>query len=153
MKKQKKGKKRPTPARKARKKRLSPAPGMTPGEIVEIAPLMSPWAAPSGPALDMDAGDPLADSLAEAAAALRAGRPEEAFSLCRRVLAAEPDNADALNLAGVAVFQTGDGAEVRLIKPVEGLMVLFPSYFYHRTLPFESDEVRISIAFDVLARE
>ena len=32
-------------------------------------------------------------------------------------------------------------------------MVLFPSYFYHRTLPFESDEVRISIAFDVLARE
>jgi hypothetical protein len=29
-------------------------------------------------------------------------------------------------------------------------MVLFPSYFYHRTVPFESDEVRISIAFDVL---
>ncbi|MCZ6515514.1 MAG: putative 2OG-Fe(II) oxygenase, partial [Acidobacteria bacterium] len=43
--------------------------------------------------------------------------------------------------------------EVRLLKPVEGLMVLFPSYFYHRTVPFESDEVRISIAFDVLARE
>jgi len=35
------------------------------------------------------------------AATLRAGRPEEAFSLCERVLAAEPDNADALNLAGV----------------------------------------------------
>ena len=38
--------------------------------------------------------------LAAAAAALRDGRPEEAFSLCGRVLAAEPDNADALNLAG-----------------------------------------------------
>ena len=57
----------------------------------------------------MGAGDPLA----EAAAALRAGRPEEAFSLCGRVLAAEPDNAEALNLAGVAAFQTGDGAEAR----------------------------------------
>ena len=43
--------------------------------------------------------------------------------------------------------------EVRLIKPAEGLMILFPSYFYHRTVPFESDEVRISIAFDVLERE
>lgn len=43
--------------------------------------------------------------------------------------------------------------EVRLIKPVEGLMVLFPSYFYHRTVPFESGDLRISIAFDVLARE
>ncbi len=41
--------------------------------------------------------------------------------------------------------------EVRLIMPEEGLMVLFPSYFYHRTVPFESEDVRISIAFDVLA--
>jgi tetratricopeptide (TPR) repeat protein len=41
--------------------------------------------------------------------------------------------------------------EVRLLRPEEGLMVLFPSYFYHRTVPFESEDVRISIAFDVLA--
>jgi len=41
--------------------------------------------------------------------------------------------------------------DVRLIKPEEGLMVLFPSYFYHRTIPFQSDDLRISIAFDVLA--
>jgi len=40
--------------------------------------------------------------------------------------------------------------EVRLIRPEEGLMVLFPSYFYHGTVPLESDEVRISIAFDVI---
>ncbi len=38
----------------------------------------------------------------------------------------------------------------RLVRPREGLLVLFPSYFYHRTVPFESDELRISIAFDVL---
>lgn len=39
---------------------------------------------------------------------------------------------------------------LRLLSPVPGLMVLFPSYFYHRTLPFESAQPRISIAFDVL---
>ncbi|MBI3453663.1 MAG: tetratricopeptide repeat protein [Rhodospirillales bacterium] len=40
--------------------------------------------------------------------------------------------------------------EIRLIQPEEGLMLLFPSYFWHRTIPFESDEVRISVAFDVI---
>ena len=40
--------------------------------------------------------------------------------------------------------------KVHLIKPREGLMVLFPSYFYHRTIPFTSDQHRISIAFDVV---
>jgi hypothetical protein len=93
MKKLKKGKKRSTLARKAKIKRLSPGP------------LSFPWAPPFGPAPDIGAGDslgdPLSDPLAAATAALRAGRPEEAFSLCERVLAAEPDNADALNLAGV----------------------------------------------------
>ncbi len=39
---------------------------------------------------------------------------------------------------------------VRMYQPQEGTMYLFPSYFYHRTIPFESDEQRISIAFDVL---
>jgi len=27
---------------------------------------------------------------------------------------------------------------------------LFPSYFYHGSVPFETDEMRISIAFDIL---
>jgi uncharacterized protein (TIGR02466 family) len=35
------------------------------------------------------------------------------------------------------------------VKPEAGLMVLFPSYFWHRTLPFESPQDRICIAFDV----
>jgi hypothetical protein len=34
------------------------------------------------------------------------------------------------------------------IKPREGMIVLFPSYFYHRTIPFESAEERITLAFD-----
>jgi tetratricopeptide (TPR) repeat protein len=40
--------------------------------------------------------------------------------------------------------------DVKIIRPKEGAMILFPSYMYHRTIPFESDEKRISIAFDLL---
>ena len=39
--------------------------------------------------------------------------------------------------------------ELRLIRPEEGLMLLFPSYFYHRTLPFSAGGTRVSIAFDM----
>ena len=35
------------------------------------------------------------------------------------------------------------------IKPEAGLMLIFPSYFWHGTIPFESGEDRISVAFDV----
>ena len=42
--------------------------------------------------------------------------------------------------------------EVRVFEPKPGLMLLFPSYFYHRTVPFESADVRISISFDVLPK-
>lgn len=38
------------------------------------------------------------------------------------------------------------------IRPEEGLMILFPSYFFHRTIPFEASERRISIAFDAVPR-
>ncbi len=47
-------------------------------------------------------------------------------------------------------FQAPVAAEVRALQPEEGLMILFPSYFYHRTVPFETGETRISIAFDVM---
>ena len=43
--------------------------------------------------------------------------------------------------------------ETRLIEPEEGLMLLFPSYMFHRTLPFTGSGERISIAFDVLRGE
>ncbi|MGB8840221.1 MAG: putative 2OG-Fe(II) oxygenase [Aliidongia sp.] len=36
---------------------------------------------------------------------------------------------------------------VHRIQPVPGLLVLFPSYFYHRTLPFRAGGRRISVAF------
>lgn len=37
---------------------------------------------------------------------------------------------------------------IRLIEPKPGRLVLFPSYFFHRTIPYEADARRISIAFD-----
>ncbi len=37
-------------------------------------------------------------------------------------------------------------------QPVNGELVLFPSYFSHRTLPLGRDRPRISIAFDVIPR-
>ena len=47
-------------------------------------------------------------------------------------------------------FETRAEPLTTLIKPEEGLMLLFPSYIYHRTLPFAGGEERISIAFDIL---
>ncbi|MFQ5936552.1 MAG: tetratricopeptide repeat protein [Acidiferrobacterales bacterium] len=47
-------------------------------------------------------------------------------------------------------FHGGARPPVKLIKPQEGLLLLFPSYLYHQTVPYQSDEERVSIAFDVL---
>jgi tetratricopeptide (TPR) repeat protein len=40
---------------------------------------------------------------------------------------------------------------VHAVRPEPGLLVLFPSFFFHRTIPYDTDGTRISIAFDVLA--
>lgn len=40
---------------------------------------------------------------------------------------------------------------MRPVLPEPGMLVLFPSYFYHRTLPIRSAEERIAVAFDVVA--
>ena len=36
-----------------------------------------------------------------------------------------------------------------MMRPEEGSLFMFPSFFYHRTIPFDSEEQRISIAFDL----
>lgn len=38
----------------------------------------------------------------------------------------------------------------RRYEPAAGKLIVFPSWFWHRTLPFKSDAPRISIAFDVM---
>lgn len=40
----------------------------------------------------------------------------------------------------------------RYVQPKEGALVLFPSYFYHGTVPFAGDRTRTTIAFDVAPR-
>ncbi|MEM8687155.1 MAG: putative 2OG-Fe(II) oxygenase [Pseudomonadota bacterium] len=40
----------------------------------------------------------------------------------------------------------------KVVKPHEGMMVLFPSYMYHQTIPFKSSERRICVAFDAMPR-
>ncbi len=42
------------------------------------------------------------------------------------------------------------GAARRQIQPAVGRLVLFPSYMWHGTVPFESDDPRMSVAFDVV---
>ena len=39
----------------------------------------------------------------------------------------------------------------RQLRPRQGMLVLFPSYFYHSTIPFVGDTPRISLGIDVLA--
>jgi hypothetical protein len=38
----------------------------------------------------------------------------------------------------------------KLVQPQEGLLVLFPSYMWHGTLPFIGDQYRLTAAFDVI---
>ena len=40
--------------------------------------------------------------------------------------------------------------ETQLVLPEEGNFVLFPAYFWHRTLPFSRDRERVAFAFDVI---
>ncbi len=47
-------------------------------------------------------------------------------------------------------FHHAGRPDVRFIEPREGVMLLFPSYFYHSTVAFSAAETRISVAFDAL---
>ncbi len=42
------------------------------------------------------------------------------------------------------------GAARRMIQPKVGRLALFPSYMWHGTVPFQSDEPRMTVAFDVV---
>jgi uncharacterized protein (TIGR02466 family) len=61
------------------------------------------------------------------------------------------DNAGWIEFGhGPADLYTRSSPPVRRIKPVEGLLITFPSYLWHRTIPFESSQRRICISFDVI---
>ena len=37
-----------------------------------------------------------------------------------------------------------------MVRPEAGMLVLFPSYFWHGTVPFSSEQTRLTVAFDVV---
>jgi uncharacterized protein (TIGR02466 family) len=45
---------------------------------------------------------------------------------------------------------SGPDDPVHTIEPRQGRMILFPSFFYHRTVPFNGGGERVSFAFDVV---
>ena len=47
-------------------------------------------------------------------------------------------------------YYGADQLDIRLIKPQAGMMILFPSYIWHRTLPLAGDAPRISVAIDFI---
>lgn len=51
---------------------------------------------------------------------------------------------------GRRIFKTRPALEPERWVPEPGLLVLFPSYVWHGTAPFASDETRLSLAFVVL---
>ena len=48
------------------------------------------------------------------------------------------------------LYNVREKPPVKLFKPQEGMMILFPSYLFHRTVPTGSQDLRVSIAFDVM---
>lgn len=69
------------------------------------------------------------------------------------------DVADATSKGGwfkIGESNMGLGADdrpERFVKPEPGLLVLFPSYLWHGTVPFSSDETRLTVAFDVVPKD
>lgn len=52
---------------------------------------------------------------------------------------------------GETALQLGAREQIaRLVRPEIGKLVLFPSYFYHGTVPFEDEAHRTTIAFDAV---
>ncbi|CAM3227871.1 hypothetical protein SPAN111604_11670 [Sphingomonas antarctica] len=58
--------------------------------------------------------------------------------------------------AGALAFGVPDAAlkldlkPRRIVRPQPGMLVLFPSYFWHGTLPFDSEAKRLTVAFDAV---
>ncbi len=67
-----------------------------------------------------------------------------------------PPEIGACGDAGALSFGVPDAAlnlslvPRRIVRPRVGQLVIFPSYFWHGTLPFESAQERLTVAFDAL---
>jgi len=55
-----------------------------------------------------------------------------------------------LHLGAPGIRLNVDLPAEKWIKPEPGMLVLFPSYMWHGTAPFENSDTRLSVAFDLL---
>ena len=59
------------------------------------------------------------------------------------------DHSGCLSFGQIDMLGEGCGPK-RIIAPAPGNLVLFPSYFWHGTFPFQSEECRLTVAFDAV---
>jgi len=62
----------------------------------------------------------------------------------------EKGNQGALAFGRPELEVPGKLGSDKIIAPAEGMLALFPSYFWHETLPYKSSEARVVVAFDAL---
>jgi tetratricopeptide (TPR) repeat protein len=60
------------------------------------------------------------------------------------------DNAGCLQFGVPDATLELDLTPRRIVTPEKGMLVLFPSYFWHGTIPFVSDTQRLTVAFDAI---
>ena len=60
------------------------------------------------------------------------------------------DHAGALVFGQPSILTAPPLATEHVIRPEVGMLVLFPSYFWHGTVPFVSAQTRLTVAFDVV---
>ena len=61
----------------------------------------------------------------------------------------EAQDADLLHCAARELWEEC-GLWIGPVQPAPGLLALFPSYFWHGTVPFGGDDTRLTIAFDLV---
>ena len=53
------------------------------------------------------------------------------------------------NRSGYDLPHYGGDREVQVIKPELGMLIMFPSYVWHGTIPYLGNSNRVSISFDI----
>ena len=66
--------------------------------------------------------------------------------------AEDPDRQGWIEFGGSGYGLPQHDGPLRYVCPKEGELVLFPPYVFHRTIPFQSNSQRTSIAFDILPK-
>ena len=71
-------------------------------------------------------------------------------SMAAQANAMSPTSEGMLSFGTPGLVTTPSLSAEFALRPAIGQLVLFPSYFWHGTLPFHSDQPRLTVAFDVV---